>query len=100
MYPEYEKKHFLGYDVIWKGRRTTVILDDGIEASVYCREEDEYDKDHGRKLAYRKARIKEHQNEFDKLCKEVVPSKKAKLLTQIKETEDKLAAMRKEVNTL
>jgi hypothetical protein len=90
----------IDYTITYDGLKTTCILADGSKGVVKCMDTDEWEQQIGHDLAFWKARIKFYERKIEERLKDIKPSKKAALLKQIKETEDKIAEMKKEVSTL
>ena len=55
--------------VIYNGNRTVVLLEDGTKGTAKCSDEDDFDKERGLNIAYRRAKIRQMTKELKQLCK-------------------------------
>jgi hypothetical protein len=66
-----QTRHYasIEHKVIYNGRKTTVILQNGIKGVATCHPDDKYDKFLGYEIAYNRARIKRLEKEIGNLIR-------------------------------
>jgi hypothetical protein len=98
--PQEHEYSSANHTITYDGLKTIARFDDGSTGIAVCKKEDEWNQQIGRDIAYFRARIAQYEKKIEQAVATVVPSKKATLLKQIKETEDKIKEMKKEVSML